>query len=90
MGVPTSVRKAVAIDGTASVFQIPRRSSVMVQPGSGGTMTCQIRLHPDDVLVDIEPGTTSYSAAKVIYLSGPAYEVRFTAAVAEGAGSVAY
>jgi len=88
MGAPTSVRRAVAAGSNASVFEIPANSTIGIEPGAGGTMTCQVRVHPDSPLVDLD--SASYSAATHRAILGPVFEVRFTAATAAGAGTVAY
>ena len=90
MGAPTSVRRAVAASGSASVFGIPANSTIGIEPGAGGTMTCRVRVHPDSPLVDLDPATPSFSAAAVRAIHGPLFEVQFAAATADGAGSVAY
>lgn len=90
MGAPTSVRREVAAGGSASVFTIPANSTVGIEPGAGGTMACQVRVHPDSPLVDLDSTTASYSAAATRVIHGPVYEIRFTATTAAGFGSVAY
>lgn len=90
MGAPASVRKAVASGATASVYTIPANSTIQIEPGSGGTMTCKVRAHPDSALVDLDPDATSFSAAATRAILGPVYEIQFAAANAAGFGSVAY
>lgn len=90
MGAPTSVRRAVAAGGSANVFEIPANSTVGIEPGAGGTMTCQVRIHPDSPLVDLDSTTANYSSASHRVIHGPVYEIRWTATTAAGFGSVAY
>lgn len=90
MGAPTSVRRIVAAGASESVFTIPANSTIGIEPGAGGTMTCQVRVHPDSPLVDLDSTSPSYSAAATRAIQGPVFEVRFSAATASGGGSVAY
>ena len=90
MGAPTSVRRLVAVGTPESIFSIPANSTIGIEPGAGGTMTCQVRVHPDSPLVDLDSSTASYSAASHRAIQGPVFEVRFTAVTAAGAGSAAY
>lgn len=90
MGAPTSVRKAVAAAGVASVFTIPANSTVGIEPGAGGTMTCKVRVHPDSPLIDLDPDSVTFTASASRAILGPVYEIQFAAATADGFGSVAY
>jgi hypothetical protein len=90
MGAPASMRKAVAAAGTASFYNIPAPATVCVEPGSGGTMTVKVRVHPNSALVDLDADTTAVAAAAVRTLMSPVYEIQFGAATAAGDGSVAF
>lgn len=90
MGAPASVRRAVAVGTPQSIFTIPAHSTIQIEPGSGGSMTCKVRAHPDSELVDLDPDATSFSAVATRAILGPVYEVQFAASVADGFGSVAY
>jgi len=78
----------VAIDGTASFYNVPAGATITAVPGGGGTMTVKVRPSPKSALVVIETGTASYSAAVTLALNGPVYEVEFGAATAAGYGAV--
>lgn len=90
MGAPASVRRIVASGATASVFEIPANSTIGIEPGSGGTMTCQVRVHPDSPLVDLDSAAATFTSNAHRAIHGPVYEVRFAASGAAGAGSVSY
>lgn len=90
VGAPASVRRAVPAGQSASVFTVPAFSTISIEPGAGGTMTCQVRVHPDSPLIDLDPATPSFSANATRAIMGPVAEVRFTAVTAAGSGSVAY
>lgn len=91
MGAPTSVRKQVTFSGQpVSIFTIPANSTIQVEPGAGGSMTCKVRVHPDSALIDLDPDTASFSASASRAILGPVYEIQFAALVADGFGSVAY
>lgn len=90
MGAPTAVRKQVTAGSTASVFNVPAHSGIAIVPGSGGTMSAKVRLHPDGSLIDLDPATASFAAAATYALLGPVYEVQFGATTADGFGTVTY
>jgi hypothetical protein len=90
MGAPTHVRKTVAASGTETFTQLPSNTTVHIQPGSGGTMTAKIKVHASDTAIDLDPNTTTYSAAATRVLLGPVHSIIVTAATAAGAASVSY
>lgn len=90
MGAPTSVRKRVPAGSTERFFTFPANTTIQVGPGSGGTMTVKVRVHPDSDLVDLDPDATSFSSAATRVLLGPVYEIQFAAASADGFASIAY
>lgn len=90
MGAPTHVRKAVAASGTETITTLPANATVHMQPGGGGTMTAKVKVHADDVAIDLDPTTTTYSAAATRVLLGPVHSLIVTAATAAGAVSVSF
>lgn len=90
MGAPTSVRKQVAAAGTASIYTIPANSTIQIEPGAGGSMTCKVRVHADSALIDLDPDAVSFTASASRAILGPVYEIQFAAVTADGFGSVAY
>ena len=90
MGAPASVRRIVQAGQSGSVFDVPPHSTISIEPGAGGTMTCQVRIHPDSPLIDLDPLTPSYSVPTIRAVHGHIVEVRFSAATQPGAGAVAF
>lgn len=90
MGAPTHVRKAVAASGTETFTQFPANTTVHLQPGSGGTMTCKVKVHENDTAVDLDPTSTSFSSAATRVLLGPVHSIIVTAATAAGHVSISY
>lgn len=90
MGAPTSVRKRVAASATETLRGFPANTTVQIEPGSGGTMTCKVRAHEGSAFVDIDPDNTSFSAAATYALHGPVDAIQFGATTADGFGSIAF
>lgn len=92
MGAPASVRKNVPASSSVSITNLPANSTIHIQPGGGGAaqMTCQVRIHPADALIDVDSTTAIYAAAATRVILGPVAELVAAAIGADGAISVAY
>lgn len=77
---------AVAAGGSVSVYNIPAGSTIAVAPGASGTMTAQVRVSPNGAL--IATSLNASAAAAMTTLTGPVFEVIFSAATAAGVGSI--
>lgn len=91
MSEPTFLRRAVAAGASVTITGLPARATIHIQPGSGGTMTAKVRAHEGDVTTtDLDPTSTSFSAAATRVTMGPLHSLIVSAATAEGAVSISY
>lgn len=80
----------VAAGSTESLYGIPAPATIDINPGSGGTMTCQVRPRRGGTLRDIESGTSSYSDDTTLTLNSPVYEIVFGAVTQPGYGACSW
>jgi hypothetical protein len=77
----------VAAGATKSVFNLPGGTTVGVNPGATGSMVVKFRISRDGPLRDWATG--SATSPKYEVLSGPMFEVQFSATTADGLAEIA-